>query len=461
MVEGPAVLKFGWWMWLIPGLLSPIVCVLDLARQKMALFEVCGENTQFIVRCTSLVVAILWLVVSLVVCLLPKFLDPLCRSSDASIFGSNHTEAEMDYALCSFASQLVSWDRKPSDTAIKEIGALIIGETLTEPDAPVLMTYGCTVVQWLTNMAIAKFMMPQLCGAGEVEMEQVMARKAIDILTTVCPGNGTIFTSSPPKSQNLNTCVGYPAMQAATCHDLGHSHLVSGAFADINFAALRAADVKLSIDQAEQNHLLKQLYGVHPICKGVLQDALCLDAFPSCHLEERTPCMMVCRNLQICFQELFYAGKPTFEYNQIRVECSQVCWKTGQLDEEVNTKLLLGSVKDLLDILAPAPSVKASTKYEATEDKGSVQPAHSVAAQIAGGGALAVGLSLILGSAIIVGRRGLLRRQSSSSSRWLRHSAHSDIESEDETDVLHVGKEEVAKTRSSRVVLLNPSNMEA
>mmetsp|Transcript_93743 Transcript_93743/g.180895 ORF Transcript_93743/g.180895 Transcript_93743/m.180895 type:complete len:566 (+) Transcript_93743:65-1762(+) len=436
MVEGPAALKFGWWMWLIPGLLSPIACVADLAREKMALPYKCGERTQMAVRCTSLIVAILWLLASLVVCLIPKFLDPLCRSDDVTVLASNHTEAEVDYALCSFAPQFVSWDRRPSDMAIREIGALIVGKMLTEPDAPAYETYGCQVVQWLANMAIAKFLLPQLCGSDELEIEQVMARKAIDILADVCPGNGTIFTSSPPKSAMLNVCAGYPSKQAATCHSLGHSHLVSGAFLDQNFAALRAADVDLSIDTADQMDLLKQLRHMAPICKGVLKDALCLDAFPPCRGEERTPCIMVCYNLQVCFQEVFYFGKPSFQYNKIREGCSEVCWKSGRLDGEVNTKLLFGDIEDPLDVLAPAPSIE----IEEGEDKHSTQ---LVAVQIAGVGALAIALSLVLGSIVFVARRGILKEEPSSASRWLRHGgAHSGMEvlkskdcSEDDVDI--------------------------
>jgi len=410
-----------------------------------------------------------------------RLVDPICSPQGVTEVSANHTEAEVDYALCSFASQFVSWDRNPSKMAVEETGALIIGETLTEPDAPEMMTYGCQVVQWLANMAIAKFMMPQLCGAGEKEMEQVMAAKAIGMLADICSSNGTIFTSSPPKSAKMDVCVDYPAEEAKVCTALGHSHLVSGAFADTNFAAVREADVELAIRKGFNHELMRNLRDLSPICEGVFKDALCLDAFPSCRLEERTPCQMVCRNLQVCMKEVFYSGKPDFEYEEIRKECSAVCLKSGQLDKEVDTKKLLSNVEDPMDMLSPEkPTTTAASeesKYEATSDEEkTVQMAPNLVAQIAGGGAFVMGLSLILGSAVVVIRRGVLRREPSTI-RWLqRGDSNSYIQSgseeacnplsssEDEADDMDVGMGEVAKNDpllTPRVSLLKSALMEA
>merc|ERR1719237_453293 len=97
-----------------------------------------------------------------------------------------------------------------------------------------------------------------------------------------------------------------------------------------------------------------------------------------------------------------------------------------------------------MDMLSASPptttaAAEEESKYEVADDD-SMHTAPNLVAQIAGGGAFVMGLSLILGSAVVVIRRGVLRREPSTI-RWLQRG--------DSNSYIQSGSEEACNPLSS------------
>jgi len=237
------------------------------------------------------------------------------------------------------------------------------------PTAAALATFGFQVLTWFSRMAVLKFLGDDLgCNKNELKKE-VVTRHANLELEDSFNGNGMIFTSTPPQIHDKD-CVPYPTAQAKFCSKLGHNHLVDTSFSDLNFASLRDNNVELAWTKVKNQKVMKQLIHYSGVCMHSVQDALCLDAFPMCHKADTTPCMMACRNVLECYNELFW-GHNSYSENTDEAladyvaRCQRMCGDAWGINRKINVHETFNDTVDFFAVGPPAAPFLAPGKSSA------------------------------------------------------------------------------------------------
>merc|ERR1712107_10566 len=86
----------------------------------------------------------------------------------------------------------------------------------------------------------------------------------------------------------------------------------------------------MTLNDAELSGVrMETVVNSHLVCKYTVIDGLCLDAFPKCMCEDRTTCLLVCRNLGLCIAEIRGVTNETL-VDCIVDECADKCEVSAQ-----------------------------------------------------------------------------------------------------------------------------------
>lgn len=97
-----------------------------------------------------------------------------------------------------------------------------------------------------------------------------------------------------------DVCIPYPDIVTAEfCGKTVHSHRVHCSLTGRE-AVTRDQFAYVSWEKLLLDPTFKEFADSSPICKASFIDALCLDAFPHCHCDDRTACEIACRNMNLC-----------------------------------------------------------------------------------------------------------------------------------------------------------------
>lgn len=193
---------------------------------------------------------------------------------------------------------------------------------------------------WIAKMGFTKFEAASTCQTDKTLSSDAIQARALQSVDSCLPSSGKegqFFTTTPPKLHNeadLPSCVPYPTEEASFCSRLGHSHEVDRAFTDKNYGALRNANVELVWSNFKHQDIFKKLSEVSSVCQYSIQDSLCLEAFPLCTKTDITPCTMACRNIMLCFGEIFFKGKGAEQSAQVEKSLSKYVDKCHKMCSE-------------------------------------------------------------------------------------------------------------------------------
>lgn len=201
------------------------------------------------------------------------------------------------------------------------------------------ISFGVEQLLTIARMGVAKFSAEEACAKGEEFKPESVESESVRVLDSCTTDGKQIFTSTPPSGLvNESKCITYPS-EATFCADLGHSHRVVGSFTDANFASLRDTDVRLAWSQVSHTDVIAKFRHVSDVCINSVKDALCLDAFPMCNEQDLTPCMMSCRNVLTCFDELFHIRYGDLLQKHVQT-CQDACKEAIGINKVINFKKL-------------------------------------------------------------------------------------------------------------------------